>query len=166
MRRPYMRDKQEFLTRAFFLCLFGMDLVNLKNRHIMKQKLISLAVFSLLAFTVMGFSLYRNSDNEESNIVSSETMSENFGYIIVEQDDEGRTLLKISNETGEGICVHANVYIGGNKVPVYGYVPEWANTKKKATFIFWSYNRFSLRDVSDEDYHTDNICPKSKVSQY
>ncbi len=132
----------------------------------MKQKLISLAVFSLLAFTVMGFSLYRNADNEESNIVSSETICESFGYLIVEQDDEGRTLLKVSNETGEGICVHANVYIGGAKVPVYGYVPEWANTKRKATYIFWSYNRFRLRDVSDEDYHTDNICPKSKVSQY
>ena len=136
------------------------------NRHEKMKRYIIIAVASLFVITAMGFTFFHKTVNKESHIVSSETMNESFGYIIVEQDDEGRTLLRVSNETGEGICVHANVYIGGNKVPVYGYVPEWANTKKKATYIFWSYNRFSLRDVSDEDYHTDNICPKSKVSQY
>ena len=136
------------------------------NRHKKMKRCIIIAVASLFAITAMGFTFFYETDYKESPIVSSETMNESFGYIIVEQDDEGRTLLRVSNETGEGICVHANVYIGGNEVPVYGYVPEWANTKKKATYIFWSYNRFSLRDVSDEDYHTDNICPKSKVSQY
>ena len=131
----------------------------------MKRNIV-IAMVSLFALSAMGFSHFKEFGNHERHIVSSETISESFGYLIVEQDDEGRTLLKVSNETGEGICVHANVYIGGAKVPVYGYVPEWANTKRKATYIFWSYNRFRLRDVSDEDYHTDNICPKSKVSQF
>lgn len=135
------------------------------DRKKMKRCII-IVVSSLFAVTAMGFTLFHKADNQEKHIVSSEAQSESFGYIIVAQDDEGRTFLKITNETGEGICVHANVYINGKEEFVYGYVPEWANTKKKATYIFWSYNRFSLRDVSDEDYHTDNICPKSKVSQY
>lgn len=130
------------------------------------KKYIIIAVVSMFAISAMGFSRFKEFDNHKRHIVSSETLSESFGYIIVEKDNEGRTFLKISNETGEGICVHADVYIDDEEVSVYGYVPEWANNKKKATYIFWSYNNFSLQDVSNEEYHTDNICPKSKVSQY
>jgi hypothetical protein len=97
------------------------------------KRYIIIAVASLCALCAMGFSHFKESDNHGKHIVTSEMMCQSFGYIIVEQDDEGRTFLKISNETGEGICVHANVYISGEEVPVYGYVPAWANTKKKAT---------------------------------
>ncbi len=105
-------------------------------------------------------------DSEAPYPCSEQRCKDSFGYIIVEPGNDGKTYLKITNETGKGICVHANVYINGKEVPVYGYVPEWANTKKMATYIFWSYNRFSLRDVSDEKYHTDHICPKNEVSLY
>lgn len=125
----------------------------------------SVVVASVFA-VITGYTLNRG-DSPVNKFI--EIRDDSWGYIIVEKGDgadEGKTFLRIANETGEGICVHANVYVNGNWIPVYGYVPAWANTKKNATYIYWSESRFGLRDVEDEDYHTNNICPKSIKSQY
>lgn len=127
------------------------------------KKIVISTVAALLLVTATGFSLYRSGKKVE-------TMKERWGTIIVEQGDgvdANKTFLKIANETGEGICVHANVYIDGSWIPVYGYVPAWANSQRKATYIYWSHTSFSLKHVDGEDYHTDNIChPKGAKSQY
>lgn len=130
------------------------------------KKIVFIVVATLFLVTATGFST-DSSGLQQGEVVK--TVQESWGLIIVEQGkgaDANKTFLKIANETGEGICVHANVYIDGEWVGVYGYVPAWANTKKKATYIYWSYSSFGLGDVDGEDYHTDNICPKMKTSQY
>ena len=128
------------------------------------KKVILFVTASLMLLAAIGFSLKGNLQMKETQIKNHP-----WGLIIVEQGrgvDANKTFLKIANYTGEGICVHANVYENGDWNPVYGYVPAWANTREKATYIYWSHQNFSLKQVADDDYHTDNICTKSKVSQF
>lgn len=70
--------------------------------------------------------------------------------------------LMIINKTGKGMCLHFT--IKGHEI--YGYVPEWANTRESAVYVFFSHEEFRKEDFIYIKDHSEDICLKCETSQF
>lgn len=70
--------------------------------------------------------------------------------------------LMVINTTGKGMCLHLT-YKGKE---IYGYIPEWANTRENAVYIYVSREKIDKKEFQYKRDHSDVICKKMPTSQY